>query len=119
MRTEARRLGSTLFRNNSGVLNDALGRPVRFGLGNESKKQNEHIKSSDLIGITPIIITQEMVGKTIGVFTSLEIKREDWTFSPKDKREVAQKNWIDFILMHGGFAGFANSVDRVIEILKR
>lgn len=31
---------------------------------------------ADIIACVPILITPDMVGKTIGVFTSLEVKRE-------------------------------------------
>lgn len=108
---EAPHVNSILLRNNSGVLKDINGRPVRFGLGNTSKRINENLKSSDLIGITQIIITPEMVGKMIGVFTAAEIKKENWKFNPNDQHEIAQNNFINFVNSKGGIAFFANSVD--------
>jgi len=93
---------STLFRNNTGALKDETGRVVRYGLANESKEQSEKIKSSDLIGITSIIVTPDMVGKRIGIFTAVEVKRPDWKYKG-DKRETAQRNFIDFIKSCGGF----------------
>ena len=59
----ARYEGCTLFRNNSGACVDATGRLVRYGLGNISKKHSDKFKSADLIGITKVIITPDMVGK--------------------------------------------------------
>lgn len=110
---------SLLMRNNSGALKDIEGRVVRFGLGNESAKRNEIIKSSDLIGITTITITPEMVGMRIGVFTAVECKRSDWVASLTDKREKAQGNFIDWVRSRGGLAGFAKSIDEFKKILGR
>jgi len=110
--------GCILLRNNSGCLKDSKGRLVRFGIGNVSERHNEISKSSDLIGITEIVITPDMVGKTVGVFTAIEVKREDW--QPRgDKREKAQQAFIDWVIARGGIAGFANSVERFKQILKR
>ena len=108
-----------LMRNNSGALLDAEGRSVRFGLGNISKKHNDNIKSSDLIGFTKIVITQEMVGQTVAVFTACEVKKEDWNIEKKfDARERAQQNFIDWILANGGFAGFINDASKLKELLR-
>ena len=116
---EAMKNGCTLMRNNSGSLIDTEGRPVRFGLGNISAKHNENSKSSDLIGITKIVITPDMVGKTVGVFTAVEVKKEGWKESKKfDKREQAQSNFITWVKSLGGFAGFCSDADRVKDILK-
>ena len=108
-----------LLRNNSGACKDATGRVIRFGLGNVSRKHNEEIKSSDLIGITSIVVTQDMVGKTIGIFTAIEVKKEDWNPSANDKRERAQRRFIDWVIKLGGIAGFANSVDSFKRVLRK
>lgn len=108
---------SILLRNNSGALTDNEGRLVRYGLGNVSKQQNETLKSSDLIGITTIIVTADMVGKAIAVFTAVEVKSEGWTFK-KTKREIAQQNFINWVKSRGGIAGFASSVTDYVDILK-
>jgi hypothetical protein len=107
-----------LLRNNSGALTDKQGRLVRYGLGNISERHNELIKSSDLIGITVMTITPDMVGKSVGVFTAIEVKREDWQ-PTGDKRERAQNAFIEWVKAHGGLAGFANSVERFEQIIKR
>lgn len=108
-----------LMRNNSGALPDKTGRPVRYGLGNISKDHNERIKSSDLIGITKIVITQEMVGKTLGVFTAVEVKEEKWNPNKKlDARETAQNAFMIWVRAWGGFAGFANSVESFKQIIR-
>ena len=108
-----------LMRNNSGAYISSDGRQVRYGLGNVSKKQNTNIKSSDLIGFTTIVITPDMVGKTVAVFTAIEVKSPDWKRSLADKREKAQMAFINWVRMSGGLAGFANSVESFKAILTR
>lgn len=108
-----------IWRNNVGVMIDETGRPVRYGLANDSAKLNAEIKSSDLIGITPLLITQEWVGHVVGVFTAIECKASDWTPSPKDKRANAQQKFIDIVNMHGGFAGFASDPSHINKILRK
>lgn len=106
VRLEASKQGWRLFRNNVGVLVDSRGIPVRFGLANDSGVVNKQIKSADLIGIKPVLITQDMVGQTIGQFISRECKWSGWKFNPKDEREIAQQRWIDLINSLGGDAKF-------------
>lgn len=117
IRIEAAKFSSVLFRNNTGVLPDQNGRPVRYGLCNESAAQNKNLKSSDLIGIIPITVTHDMVGKTIGVFVAIEVKKEKWKFKG-DERETAQLNFINWVKKLGGFAGFASSIDDLKEIIR-
>lgn len=106
VRLEASRKGKRLWRNNNGVLLDRRGIPVHFGLANESKKVNSVTKSSDLIGIQPILITPALVGATIGQFVSREMKHRDWKYAGTPE-EVAQRNWLELILAFGGDAAFA------------
>lgn len=115
---EAAKIGLVLMRNNSGALVDKEGRLVRFGLDNTSQERNDKFKSLDLIGCLPIVITPEMVGKTIGVFTAVEVKASEWKFKG-DKREKAQKNFMDFINLKGGIAFFAESVDTFKRNIRR
>jgi hypothetical protein len=68
---------------------------------------NQRIKSSDLIGITPVLITQEMVGYRLGVFTAREIKRPGWVYTGQP-REVAQQRFGDIVIAHGGDFQFVN-----------
>lgn len=108
-----------LMRNNSGCFKDETGRLVRFGLDNTSTKRNELIKSSDLIGIKSIKITQEMVGQIVGVFTAIEVKKENWKRSKTDKKEEAQATFIEFIKAKGGIAGFCKNVDEFKKLMKK
>lgn len=109
-RDSAETYNGLLMRNNVGVLKDANNRPIRFGLANDSARMNKVCKSSDLIGITPITITPEMVGKTIGVFTGIEVKKEGWVYRPNDKHIAAQHKFHALVQSSGGIAGFARSV---------
>lgn len=105
-----------LWRNNVGVLLDETGRPVRYGLANESAQLNMRVKSSDYIGITPVYITERMLGRIAGIFTAVETKNTDWQFRASDERAVAQKAFHDIVRRAGGRAGFARDVQEFREI---
>lgn len=105
VRLEASRKGLRLFRNNVGVLMDATGRPVRYGLANDSRQINEVIKSHDLIGWRPVLIEAHHVGTTLAQFVSRECKRHGWTYAGT-AREVAQLNWGNLVNSAGGDAAF-------------
>jgi hypothetical protein len=108
VRLEAAHKGCYLWRNNVGVLPDRYGRPIRYGLANDSKAVNKEVKSGDLIGVRPVLITQVHVGHTIGQFLSREVKPGAWRYSGTD-REQAQLAWVELITSLGGDACFANN----------
>lgn len=116
------RYGATLLRNNSGAgfIGKKKGGPatnwVRWGLGQISDKTP--FKSSDYIGVTPVLITQDMVGKTLAVMTCVEVKKSDWTYNEWDEREVLQKRFIEWMKSLGAFAGFAKSTACLKDIFK-
>lgn len=110
-----------LFRNNSGMLYNQDGVPVRYGLGNISSKHNKKVKSSDEIGWTPILITPEMVGKVIPVFTAFENKTPAFKIKAVYKegsREAAQLKFINIVKQAGGISGFTRCADDVDQILE-
>jgi hypothetical protein len=109
VRLEAGYSNIMLWRNNVGVLPDADGRPVRFGLANESAQQNSKFKSSDLIGINPLLITPAHVGTIIGQFIAPETKRTGWHMTPSDDHAKAQLAFHDVVRQYGGVAGFVRS----------
>ena len=108
LRIEASRKGVKLFRNNVGALADKTGRFVRYGLANDSKTQNEILKSGDLIGLRPTLIA----GHVYGIFVSREMKAPGWQYTGTD-REVAQLNWINLINSCGGDAAFATGPEGI------
>lgn len=104
VRLEAPRHGVWLTRNNVGALQDKTGRPVRFGLANETTEQNKTLKSGDLIGIDGRPILPEEVGRPRGRLVSRECKHAGWSPGEDPVREAAQMNWVRLILRYGGDA---------------
>lgn len=92
----ASKCGSTVFKNNVGMYTDQRGNVIRYGLCKGS---------SDLIGWTPITITEDMVGKKIAVFTAIEVKLNK---NGKYKATDLQKAFISAVNNAGGFAGVAD-----------
>lgn len=113
----AARHNRPLWRNNSGAFKDETGRLIRFGLGHVSQAHNKVWKSPDLVGITPMTIKHHHVGRVVGVFTGVEVKRENWSF--KDTaHEMAQYNCLAEINKRGGFGMFARTVKEYENVIK-
>lgn len=98
--------GTTVFKNNVGSakkVDPNTGKEywINFGLCEGS---------SDLIGITPVKITADMVGKTMGVFTAIEVKK-NVNKKYKASRMESQKRFIDFINSKGGIAFKSDNED--------
>lgn len=91
-----------LFRNNTGTLRDQNGRPVQFGLCKGS---------ADLIGWKRVTITSDMVGTTVAVFVSIEVKTATGRLRPE------QQQWLDAVQAAGGIAGVARSVEDALRIM--
>jgi hypothetical protein len=96
--------GSVLFRNNVGQCTTDDGRVIRYGVCNPG--------GSDLIGWTPMVVTEDMVGRTVAVFTSIEVKR------PGGRVSEAQQRFLDAVARAGGIGGVARSADEAISLLK-
>jgi hypothetical protein len=109
VRLEAAQAGYWLTRNNVGAYKAPnSSRWVRYGLANESKAQNELVKSADLIGFRQRVIISTDVGSRIAQFVSRECKAEGWQFNPNDEHEQAQARWRDFVNSNGGDAAFVS-----------
>lgn len=83
--------GCVIWRNNTGVLKNAAGIPIKFGLC---------VGSSDLVGIAPG-----------GRFLAVEIK------TPKGRATPEQLRFIDAVRKRGGIAGIARSPDEALALL--
>jgi len=66
---------------------------------------------SDLIGVTPVTVTQQMIGQVLGVFVAIENKTDTGVSSPE------QKIFIRNIKSVGGRAGVARSAEDAILIV--
>jgi hypothetical protein len=117
IRERAPYLGVGLWRNNNGACQDATGRMIRYGLGNDSAKLNKVWKSSDLVGILPVVIQPWHVGRTAGLFLAVEVKATDWT-GRMGEHEKAQNAFLQTVREKGGVGFFAQSVDEFMAGLK-
>jgi hypothetical protein len=114
--------GSTLFRNNVALA--VVGRvtyikevcAVRLGPGDAVVRNARPLHaglikgSGDLIGWTEVVVTPEMVGTKIAIFTSIESK--DGTKSTED-----QVKWRRNVQRAGGFAGEARNDVEALAII--
>lgn len=105
IRLEAAEVGARIWRNNVGAMMDENGHFIRFGLCNDSAQMNREIKSSDLIGIKPVLITPAHVGSVLGVFLAREVKPGNWFFTGTD-RERGQLKFLELVAALGGDARF-------------
>lgn len=106
IRLEASKKFGRLWRNNVGGMYDANQNFIRYGLANDSKRMNASIKSSDLIGLRAVRITETHVGSVIGQFIARECKPANWGYTGT-VREQAQLQFINLVLAMGGDAQFA------------
>lgn len=98
--------GCRVFKNFNGNVFTRDGTQFKVGFGDGT---------SDIIGITPKLITPDMVGKTVGVFTAIEVKKEkDGAYGATPE----QLAFINTIKRKGGLAGVAYDLASAKEIIK-
>jgi hypothetical protein len=91
-----------LFRNNTGTLLDRRGKPVSFGL---------HRGSGDLIGWRSVTVTPDMLGRTVAILASVEVK------APRGRPTPDQIHWAAAVQAAGGIAGIARSPEDARRLL--
>jgi len=79
------------------------GRPLHAGLCTGS---------SDLIGLHRIVVTPDMVGRPVALFTAIEVK------GPRGRASPEQLAFVDTVRRMGGIADITRSVDHAQSILK-
>ena len=99
--------GGRLFRNVRGVFyrkGDFEQKfPIKVGAGPNG--------GSDLIGFVPVLVTPDMVGQTLAVFTAIECK------AGRDTVKKEQADFIGAVRRFGGRAGVARNSADAIKIL--
>lgn len=103
---EITKCGGRVLRNQVGLFYTVDGRPVKVGI----------VGASDYIGWLPVLITADMVGKTIAQFLAVETKMPEG--KTKKERLKKQLNFILAVNHAGGKAFIARSAQETREHLK-
>lgn len=93
---------SRLMRNNVGALQDKEGRWVRYGVGGNG--------GSDLIGWKSVEVTPDLLGRTVAIFSAVEVKE-------KGRVTKEQEAFLNAVARAGGLAGVARSPEEAAAIL--
>ena len=93
---------SRIWRNNVGVAFNKSGTVVRYGVGGTG--------GSDLLGFVSVVVTPEMVGRNVAIFTAIECK-------DKGRATPDQLKFIEIVREAGGRAGVARSVEEARAIV--
>jgi len=95
--------GNKIVKNQNGTITIYDPRPFKSGLPEGF---------SDLIVVTPLTITLEMIGQKVALASFLEVK------DAKRKPTPEQLNFLEQMTQLGARAGIARSVDDAIKILR-
>lgn len=88
----------------------AQARPIALGF---SRPNGDPVNGTpDLIGWTPIVVTADMVGCRVAVFTAIETKR-----TTGGRTSAEQANFIAQLQAAGGIAGVANTPEAARKIV--
>lgn len=111
----ASKLGARLFRQNTGV--GWIGRTLRRSEGTLTLADPRPLHaglcvgSSDVIGWTPVVITPDMVGARVAVFTALEVK------TGRLKATEEQERFIEAVRAGGGIAGVVRCTEDAVGLI--
>jgi len=103
VRLKASELGAILWRNNCGAYKSESGHYIKYGVASPG--------GSDLLGMIPMVVTQDMVGKMIAIFTAFEIKKEGGRITPE------QQLFINIVEKNGGIAAIIRSAEDVEGVI--
>lgn len=67
---------------------------------------------SDLFGLVPVVVTQDMVGQCVAVFMALEVK------TPKGRASDKQGAFLKAVNDNGGRAGVVRSADDALRMVR-
>lgn len=87
--------------NRRGAYQPKTGGYITYGLPpppSGRREKDDEMKGSDRIGFTEVVITPEMVGKTVAIFTGVELK------TVNDRLAPGQIRFHNFVLEHGGIS---------------
>jgi hypothetical protein len=90
----------TTWKNNRGSA-IVRGQYIAYGLPpppHGRREDDNDMGGSDRVGFRPVVITPDMVGKTVAVFLCIEEKTINDTLKPN------QKKWHNFIISEGGIS---------------
>lgn len=100
----------------------AKGRMIRYGIPEPSphkqadgtfREDDDAMKGGDRVGLQQVVITPDMVGKTVAVFKNIEIKGYG------DVKKSGQIRFHNFVLESGGLSEFwEEQKDGEIRIVK-
>lgn len=95
------------YRNNRGCADTNRGY-IRYGIPEPTGTRNhpepdDAMKGGDRIGFTEVVITADMIGTTLAVFTNIEVKGQG------DVLKTGQKRFHNFVLAHGGLSEIWNN----------
>lgn len=105
IRLRLSKLRMLFLRYNVGTFWTKDGRPVKIG----------EPGVSDLIGMVPHVVTQEDVGRTIGVFTVMETKKLTNDSTAKARKE-SQGNFLRLVNRGGGVAAIVRSEEDAVDV---
>lgn len=104
----ASQAGFTIWRNNCGMAWAGDATRLKDGSVLIRNPRPLHVGlckgSADLIGLKPVVVTEEMLGRTLAQFAAIEVK------TPRGKLSEHQARFLAFVESKGGLALLARSV---------